>query len=175
MHDHIFDDRAGIQLGTVQSINDSGQAQTATVQTTAGGVYADVEVIQSYGAAGVPPADGCLALLLAIGGDPANLRAILFHPSFRFGGQASGEFTLYGPGGARIAFRAGGGVEVKSATQVTITAPNVSIDATGTLSVTAAAMLIIGGGGTALQIQGDLEVQGVITTTGSIHAGGGYH
>ena len=181
MPEHIFDDRAGVQLATVQSINDSGQAQTATVKTTDGGIYADVEVIQAFGLAARPPADGALALLLAIGGDPANMRAILFHPSWRLGGLADREAVLFGAGGARVAVRADGSIEVGSGSRVTIKAPDATIEATGTLEITAASMVVVGSGGTALTIQGDVtvqgdvSVQGIITSTGSIHAGGGYH
>ena len=173
MDEHVFDDRAGVQLGTVQSINDQGQAQTTTVKTSDGAVYSDVEVVQSYGVSGVPPIDGALALLFAIGGDPANLRAILFNPSVRFGGQLGGEMTLFAPDGTRVSVRQAGKVEIKAGNEVTIDAPDVTVTCTGTVNVSAQTVIIAGAGG--IQLNGNVSVDGWIQTTGSIHAGGGVH
>lgn len=83
----VYDARAMVQRGLVLSIDDTGQVQTATVRTTDGAIYSGIEVYQPFGAASVPPGDGAIALLFAVGGDPANMVALLANPSIRFGGQ----------------------------------------------------------------------------------------
>lgn len=161
----VFDARATVQLAAVQSINDTGQAQTATVKTGSGAVYSDIEVIQSYGMSAKPPVDGALALLFAIGGDPANLRAILFNPSYRFGRHDAGEATLFAPDGTRVSVRAGGVIDIKGGNQINIAAPNATITATTAVNVTAPAINMTGTvtiTGELLVIGGPIKQNGVI-------------
>lgn len=131
----IFDARLTVQRASVVALDDAGDRQRATVETQAGFLHADVEVMQPAGFAGVPVIDGAEVLLLAIGGDPANLVALpLANPAWRYGGLAVGETVLYGPAGERVAIRQGGTIEISAATAIAITAPSVTI--TGNLVVT---------------------------------------
>lgn len=149
--------RTGIVRGLVQSIDDSGQVQMATVQTH-DGVTRQVEVWQPDGFASMPSGDGVVALLLAVGNDPSQFVALLSNPSTRFGKQANGERTISAPDGTRVAVRTGGRVEVWGATSVTINAPTVTIQApTGDVIVTVdgdlhATGAIIAGYGTSGQV-----------------------
>jgi phage gp45-like len=131
----VFDARAMIQLAEVQSINDTGQAQTATVTTSNGSTYADVEVVQIYGSSSVAPADGALAMLFAVGGDPANLRAIVYNPSVRMGKLAEGEQAIFTPDGTRVHAAAGGIVNIVAGNQVNITAPAVTVTAKNSVTI----------------------------------------
>ena len=142
--EHVFDARAMIQIGEVQSINDTGQAQTATVKAAGGAVYGDIEVVQSYGMASNAPPDGALALLFCVGGDPANMRAIVFNPSYRFGTQASGEMTIFAPDGTRVSVRTGGIIDIKGGNQINIAAPNAVINASAAVAITAPTVTITG-------------------------------
>jgi phage baseplate assembly protein V len=155
--DSVFDSRSMIRKGAVLSIDDTGQAQMATVQLGPNDIRT-VEVFQPWGQASLPPVDGCLALVFYIGGDPANAMAILSNPSVRFGDQASGESTIYGADGSRVAMRAGGTIEVVAASSVTIDAPGANITSTGMVTITAPAVTV----------SGNLVVSGNISATGTI-------
>ena len=186
---HIFDARAMIQDGLVLSIDDTGQVQTCTVQTSPGTLYSKVRVIQPYGHASVPPGDGCTCVLMAMGGDPANMVALLTNNSARFGNQAQGEAALYNAKNkSRVAVRANGVIDITAGSVVNITAPHVTITSTGTVTVSAEAVTISSSGATTISgaagrltlganaaITGDLVVTGAITCTGTLHAGGGIH
>lgn len=128
----IGDMRGMILRGEVISVSDAGGAQTVTVRTHDGFVHADVEVLQMFGVASHPPVDGAMALLLAVGADPAHLVALpIGNPARRFGAQAAGEAAVYAHNGSRVHIRADGAVEVwgaaevrvHAATKVAITAP----------------------------------------------------
>lgn len=157
--EHVYDARAMIQLADVQSINDTGQAQTATVMTSAGAVYSDIEVIQTYGVSSAAPVDGAIALVFAVGGDPANLRAFLFNPSFRYGRQQPGESAIFAPDGTRVVVREGGVVEVIGGNQIKLTAPTVTINASAAANITAP---VINLAGEVRVAGGPLKVNGVI-------------
>lgn len=134
----ILDPRAHLVLGTVLSVNDGGAVQTVTVRTHTGFVRSDLEVLQPFGFASMPPLDGAIVALLAIGGDPGHYMALpVAAPSRRFGGQAPGEAAMYAYDGTRVAVRSGGRVEVWGATSVTIHTKDVAITASGTVTVTA--------------------------------------
>jgi phage gp45-like len=131
----VFDARAMIQLAEVQSINDTGQAQTATVTTSSGATYADVEVVQMYGSASVVPADGAVAMLFAVGGDPANLRAIVYNPSVRMGKLAEGEQAIFTPDGTRVHAAAGGIVNIVAGNQINMNAPAIAMTAKNSITM----------------------------------------
>ena len=121
----VGDIRSAIALGVVRAVNDTGQAQTVTVQTHDGVIRGDIEVLQPFGFASAPPAAGALCLLFAVGGDVGHLVALpIGVPGARLGGQAPGESTMYGADGSRVAVRQGGTVEVWAATTVVVHAPN---------------------------------------------------
>ncbi len=112
--------------GVVASLDDSGQAMTLTVSTGDGVDRAEVEVATPWGFNSSPPSDGMLTVLLALGGDPANMRALHPHnPACRFGALQVGEAVIYGADGCRVHIQAG---------LVKIVAPLVHV--VGNLSVT---------------------------------------
>lgn len=157
-----------IRKGVVIAIDDTGPAQMVTVQTSAGAVHT-AEVIQPFGHATVPPINGCEAVVFGVGGDPANMVALLINPARRFGNMAIGESVLYGRGGSRVAIRNGGTIEVLGFAAVTTDAPLVSVTAATSVTITAPAIALDG----AVTVTGSVSVTGAITTTGTIHAGGG--
>jgi len=65
----------------------------------------------------------------------------------------------------------GGSVIVANASGVTVTAPTVTVNASGNASVTAASIAMTATGGTAT-LAGNFTVNGTITATGNITAGG---
>ena len=162
--EHVYDARAMMREAVVVNVNDSGGVQTVDVITQDAAVYSAVPVLQPWGLAGSPPKRGLRAILLSIGGDPANMRAILYSVGRRMGGLANGETGIYGNNGARVAIRQGGTIQVLAGSVVEISAPNVTIVATGTISLAGA-----------VQVTGNLTVTGNITNTGTIHTAGGLH
>lgn len=171
--ENVFDARAGIQKGIVQSVDDTGPVQMVTVETSPGALHT-AEVLQPFGLASVPPVNGAVALLFCIGGDPANMVAILTNPTRRFGGLAHGESVLYSSGGSRVAIRNGGTVEIAGFAQVSITAPTATITATGTVTIDAPDIII---GGSTISAAGitlgaATAITGNLTVTGNIHATG---
>ena len=131
INETIGDLRSLIVQGIVLAVNDSGQAQTVDVQTHDGVTRTGIEVMQPAGFASTPAtAAGGLVLLLAVGGDPANLVALpVASPGARFGGMAAGESVLYAPDGSRVAVRTGGTIEILAAAHLVIRAPDVTITA----------------------------------------------
>jgi phage baseplate assembly protein V len=160
MSGHVFDARAAIQEGVVLSVDDTGAVQRVSVRTAHGFVFDRVEVAQTFGVATAAPVNGAKVVLLAIGGDPANLRAFpVGNPSRRYGRLEPGEATLYSAGGSRVAVRNGGTIDVHAGTVINIVGPSVTIVATGTVSIAAAGGLHILNDTT---ITGDLHVTGQI-------------
>jgi len=171
--------RAGLVRGVVQSIDDTGQVQMATVQTH-DGVVRTVEVWQLDGFGSVPDADGAIALLFASGNDPSQFIALLANPSTRFGKQLNGERVMSMPDGTRVALRQGGIVEIWGGNQVKINAPavavttpgDVAINAQGNVTIDAQANIsIIGNEGT-ITATGGLTINANIALNGSLVATG---
>jgi phage baseplate assembly protein V len=168
MREVVFDGRAMLTKGIIVAVDDTGAAQTVDVLTQDGALFGALEVIQLFGHASVPPADGGQALVLAIGGDPANRVAIPFNPAVRFGNLAPGESVLYGADGSRVGVRTGGTVEVLGMSLVTLQSPEINLAAplgvtitgpvtiNGPLTVTEAATLASG------TVTGDWTVGGTI-------------
>jgi phage baseplate assembly protein V len=161
MNEHIYDARAMIREATVVTVNDTGGVQTVDVVTAEGGVFAGIPVIQAWGFASKPPLSGLKAVLLCVGGDPANMRAILYSTGRRMGGLNDGEAVAYSNNGARLAFRQGGTLQIAAGTAIEINAPNVTALTTGSISL----------GGT-VQVNGTVSAVGDIDLTGNIHATG---
>ncbi len=176
MNEDIQDARAIVQLGVVRGLDDTGLVQRLTVQTTEGYLYDKIEVMQPAGFASVPASDGAIVLLLAVGGDAANWRALpVSNPSRRMGALAPGEAVLYGMDGSRVAILAGGTVDVQAATHVKVTAPAVTITTTGAVTLNAAGGVTIGdwvaGEGGTLAAKGAVSVTGTVTAANFVKAG----
>jgi phage baseplate assembly protein V len=149
--------RNAVAYGVVSAVDDTGQVQTANVSTGTGVNRAEVEVLSQFGFSSVPPADGVVGLVVAIGGDPANLVVLpLANPSARFGGLLTGESVMYAADGSRVHIREGGIVDIWGGTQVNVHTKNCTITApNGCL------------------VNGDTTVEGNATTTGNLVAGTG--
>lgn len=130
MLDDIYRQIRGLAaMGIVNAADDSGEVQTVTVTTADGAVRADVEVMQIFGFASMPPAAGAICLLLAVGADPATLRALpIACPAARFGALAPGDACIYAPDGSRVHIRQNGAIEIWAGSTLTINAPNVAIN-----------------------------------------------
>lgn len=140
----VEDARGTATEGIIVAVNDTGQVQTVDVQTNAG-VYAGVEVFQPFGHASSPPAQGAVAILLAIGGDPANLRAFIKAPQRRLGKLARGESAIYGSDGSRVHIRQGGTIDVLGATAVHMVVGSATLDlAAGVVTITNADVIADG-------------------------------
>lgn len=153
----IFDGRAMVTKGIVVAVNDAGAAQTVDVLTHDGAVFGGIEVIQPFGHATVPPADGLQALVLAIGGDPANRVAIVFNPALRFGGLSAGESVIYGSDGSRVGVRSGGIVEVLGMAQIVAQSPEIALSAPNGINITGPTTMTGD-----VSIVGNLHVSGLI-------------
>jgi phage baseplate assembly protein V len=169
-----YDIRVNAHRGVVQSMNDGGQAQTATVTSHDGFTRADLQVMQQFGFASAPPGDGAIGVMLAIGNDAAQFVMLpLCCPAIRFGNLLNGESVQYGSDGSRVHIRQGGTIEVKAATQIlvqvgsnslTISSAGIVLAAGGvSLTVSTSGVAIVGN----LTTQ-NIEATGSITATGNI-------
>jgi phage gp45-like len=158
---HIFSLIRGIaSIGVVQSVDDSGQAQRVTVATL-GGTRAGIEVMQIFGLASNPPAQGSVCLLISTGADKGNLRALpLSGPAARFGNLLSGETVLYAADGTRVALRSGGVVEIWGGTSVTVNTKTCTINAPNGCTVNGDAT-----------VHGNALINGNVTYTGNLTGG----
>ncbi|HQU16619.1 MAG TPA: phage baseplate assembly protein [Gammaproteobacteria bacterium] len=161
----VFDARGQIRHATVAAVDDSAAAQTVTVVTDEAGTYAQVPVATQWGFASNPPLRGLRAVLVALGGDPANWRAILTSVGRRLGGLSPGEVAMYANNGSRVALRQLGVVEVLAGSKVVITAAT-------TVEVTAGTTVTITGPG-GITLAGNVTVAGTLTVSGLITAAGG--
>lgn len=125
----VYDKLRGmIRRVTVKSIKDDGQLQTASAEVADGIWREDIEVMAPYGLISVPDDDGAVGVAIAIGGDEGDMVLLpLANPSQRMGGLEKGDVGLANKGGDRVILRAGGGIEIKAATSVTITVGGCSV------------------------------------------------
>ncbi|OYV32828.1 MAG: hypothetical protein B7Z80_25790 [Rhodospirillales bacterium 20-64-7] len=152
--------RNALASGIVSNINDSGAAQTITVQTHGGTTRAQVEVHQQFGFSSVAPANGAYSLVYAVGNDVGNLIALPpANPYARFGGMKAGESVMYGSDGSRVRIKNGGIVEIWGGTQVNIYTKDMTVNASDVVTVNAANGVII---------NGNVQVNGNLTTSGTL-------
>ncbi len=122
------------------------------------GKSGDVLVIYPYGSIGNAP-EGSLAVLFNILGDEANRCGIEFNPEELPGELKSGEYQIGNfVVGSTIKFDEAGNITIVSTKDVTVTANAVTVNAS-TVTLNAATT-----------INGDLQVNGTITSTGLITA-----
>ena len=174
--EQTFDQRAHLVRGVVLAVDDGAPLQTVDVQTHDGVTRTTIEVVLPWGLVSHAPA-GAIAVLGAIGADPADMMALgVVHPGARAGGAAAGTVGLGDGGANRVLIRPGGIVEIAAATSATFTVGNsvltlnaagASIVTTAPVSITVGATVFtVGSGGVA--ITGNLAVDGNITATGTI-------
>lgn len=148
----IGNTRNMIALGIVNSVNDTGAAQTVNVTTGDGVSRADVEVLLPFGFSAMPVLDGAICLVFSLGADPSNMMALpIGNPSARLGGLQAGEAALYGGDASRVHIRQGGVVEIWGGASVTVNTKSCTINAPN---------------GTT--INGNVTVDGNLTTTGNL-------
>ena len=126
--------RGMVRRVTVKDIKDDGETQTASIEVADGIWRTDVEILQQYGISSSAPEDGAVAIALALGGDEGDMVVLpVANPSKRLGGLQPKDAALYNAGGDLVVVRAGGGIEVKAASSVTLSVSGVSltIDAAG--------------------------------------------
>lgn len=153
--EQVNDQRAHIVRGVVLAVDDTGPLQTVDVKTHDGVHRTEIEVLLPWGLISNPP-PGAIAVVAAIGADPADMMALgVAHPGARAGGSAGGSIGLADNGGNRVIITPGGQIGIVSATQITL-----SVGPT-TMTITAAGVAITG----------NVSVTGNITATGSITHG----
>ncbi len=129
MREVIEQSRGTIVLGEVQSIDDTGEAQTISVQTHDGVLRSGVEVASIHGLA-TNPGDGAACILLAIGDDQAHLVALpLMGIGTRFGRVPKGGVVLYDAAGNHLAFTADGNATLAAAALLRLVVQTLSIEA----------------------------------------------
>lgn len=178
--------RGVVQWGIVQAVHDDGQAQTVDVETHDGFLRAGVEVMQPHGFASAAEAAGSICVLVAVGGDPANLVALpVGRPASRLGGLAAGDAAVYAGDGSRVHVMASGTVEVTGASLVIVNAPTIEANASVSAVVTAPTITLTGhvvvdgnlsvtgtadGAGGTLTINSNIQVDGGVSATGNVSA-----
>ena len=169
-HEHVFNHRTGATRAIVTACDDTGLVQIVDAQSHDGVTRSGVEVLQVFGLASVVPGNGATVVLIANGGDPSDMIALMAANNWaRLGGLQPGETAIYGVDGSRIHIKIGGHVEILAAASVDITAPDCTVTCSGSITlagdVHVTGTLSVGG---ATSIDGNLAVTGNITATGSI-------
>lgn len=114
--------RGMVRRGVLKNIKDDGQTQTASVEVAEGVWRHDVEIMQPYGSASHVPADGSLAVVLAIGGDQGDLVVMnVSNPSKRLGKLPEGAVGNYNEHGDRVLVLPDGTVQVAAGTALDVT------------------------------------------------------
>jgi phage baseplate assembly protein V len=134
--------RLAISLAFVQRVDDSHGLQGLQISLLPGEIKNGVPRVQEYGFTSVPEA-GAEAIVLALGGDRANLVAIAVDDRrYRPTGLAAGETVLYSKFGQRVWLKADGSIELTPAA------------------------------GQPVKVNGDLTASGAINAGGNVIAGG---
>lgn len=141
----VYDQRGSLVRAVVLATDDATPLQTIVAQPHDGVTVSSVEVVLPWGVVSVAP-PGAIAVLAAIGGDPADRMALgVVHPGARAGGAPAGTCGWADAGGNRMLILPGGLVEIVAATSVTVTVGGVSwqitpagVTITGELTVTGA-------------------------------------
>ncbi|MHC2481348.1 phage baseplate assembly protein domain-containing protein [Rhizobium leguminosarum] len=119
--------RGMVRRGVLKNIKDDGQTQTASVEVAEGVWRHDVEIMQPYGSASHVPADGSLAVVLAIGGDQGDLVVMnVSNPSKRLGKLPEGAVGNYNEHGDRVLVLPDGTVQVAAGTALDVSVGGVN-------------------------------------------------
>lgn len=173
--------RGGVVQGLVLSVDDTGEAQTITVETHDGVVRSGIPVMGIHGLAS-HPSDGALCVLLAIEGDQSNMVAMpLSLPGARLGGMPSGSAALHDDAGNRLQFPGDGTAQLATADLLTLLVQSLMVQAQGGTTfrgpvvfedaVTFQAAVTFQD---QVTLQKGLAVQGDATVSGSLHVSGAF-
>lgn len=112
--------RGLIARGVVVATADDEETQTGTVDLWQDVQRKDVEVLQPFGVASRPPANGA-AVVLAVGGDQGDLVMLpVAAPGQRLGDLGEGDAALYGLDGSRCHVKADGTIEITGSAKVRV-------------------------------------------------------
>lgn len=159
--------RGLVRRAKPRRIDDAGASQVANVSVLNGEHRSDVEILQPYGQASMPP-EGSLMVVFSVGGDQGDLVGFpAAAPGARMGGLKPGESMIYGTQGQRVLCRADGAVEVLAATKVYVAGKTTEVEASEAVSVKAPKVRIEG----EVWVFGDLHVSGDVTAGGVVLPG----
>lgn len=165
--------RGAIVKGVVRAVDDSGVAQTLTVETHPDIVRTGIEVMSTHGLAS-HVSEGAEVLLLAIEGDEGHYVALppALFPT-RFGGLPPGGAALYDDAGNRLVFPADGSGLLTVAGLLRLMGQTMRFEAPGGARfehpVTFGAEVTFEG---PVTFQGGVHMQGTATIDGDLHVGG---
>lgn len=136
--------RAALAAGRciLKLIDDALPLQTLQIDALAGEVRSGVERVQEYGFTSVP-LSGCRGVAIFVGGDRSSGIVIATDDvTYRKKDLQPGEVAVYNNEGDFILLKKGGGIEISTPTEVTISAPE-GIAVNSANGVTVSAPLII--------------------------------
>ncbi len=163
----IHQSRGTVVFGEVRSIDDTGEAQTISVQTHDGVLRSGVEVASIHGF-GTNPGDGAACILLAIGDDQAHLVALpLMGMGTRFGSLPKGGVVLYDDAGNHLKFTADGNATLAAAALLRLVVQTLSIEAQAGTTVHGPVTFT-----DAVTFQAGVTFQADVTIGGALHVGG---
>ena len=117
--------RTMIRRVVIKNFDDSGQTQTATIESAENIIHDHVEILQPYGFATLPPADGAIGIALSVGGDEGDPVVLpVANPANRMGRLDPGDAALYNAGGDQVILRANGTLEIKMGGAATLEIPD---------------------------------------------------
>jgi len=155
--------------GVVQALDDSGPAQTVTVQMHFGQLRSEVPVHHPFGFSSVAPLDGAITHVVQNGADPSDLIALPpANPSAaRMGGLETGEAVLYDACGQKVYLRNGKIVQIDALSEMVV-----SIGGKTVLDLTKDGAAITGSLSVSEGIKagGDV-VAGSVSLQGHVHSG----
>lgn len=147
---------ANLLMKGVVTLVDDGPGLQRLQARLLGMPIGEVDHYQPYGLA-FHPLPGALGLFVSLGGSRSHtVAAVVTDPRHRPQGLQPGEVVLYTDEGDVIAFRRGSQIEVTSLAKVTVSAPEVVITATTSVSVEATSIALAG----AVAITGSATLNG---------------
>lgn len=117
--------RTAIRRVTISQFNYRGKTQTARIETGENIIHDNVEALQTYGFATMPPKNGAMGIALSVGGDEGDPVILpVCNPANRLGGLNEGDSALYNSGGDQIILHANGTLEIQIGSSAVLSCPD---------------------------------------------------
>lgn len=119
-----------VARAVARRVDDAGSRQAVQIEVTKGELIDDVPRMQNYGLTSFPPATGCDAVVVFLGGDRAQgIIIAMENKQYRLAGGEPGEVVLYDDLGNMVKLGRAK-LEVVGVAEIDIAAPSISLRAT---------------------------------------------
>lgn len=150
----------------ISAVDDSNFLKIVQLQLLSGETRDNIPVIQSYGFTAVP-LPGAEAFAIFPGGNRnSGIVVGTEDRRYRIKNLAGGEVALYDNQGNQVYLKQDGSVNVIGANKVTVTAPEVDVNATSKVVITSPTVQLSGN----LSVGGNVSAGGSVAATGAVTA-----